>query len=181
MTHPYASFLVSGGAFDSTRVELVSADTNAPIYSISGADQRTLRPAVVDLGAHLGKDIFVRLVDDEAGAPTAVYIRENPWAHINFDHFRFHESKPFFVNEITPADITTMPPMDPVHARGPVGGGRSPRHDRAQGLFGDAGGVGARCRAANRFCATTTAAGCGSLKRTRIPCAQPKAKGRTGF
>src|SRR6188508_552925 len=69
VTHPYASFLVSGGAFDSTRVELVSADTNSPIYSISGADQATLRPAVVDLSAHLGKDIFVRLVDDEAGAP----------------------------------------------------------------------------------------------------------------
>jgi len=114
VTHPYASFLVSGGAFDSTRVELVSADTNAPVYSISGADQRTLRPAVVDLSAHLGKDIFVRLVDDEAGAPTATYIKEHPWAHINFDHFRFHESKPVFVNEITPADITTMPPVDPV-------------------------------------------------------------------
>lgn len=114
VTHPYASFLVSGGAFDSTRVELVAADTNSPVYRISGADQSTLRPAVVDLSAHLGKDIFIRLVDDEAGAPTAVYIKENPWAHINFDHFRFHESKPSFVNEITPADITTMPPVDPI-------------------------------------------------------------------
>ena len=122
VTHPFASFLVSGGAFDSTRVELVSADTNLAIYSISGADQTMLRPAVVDLSAHLGKDIFVRLVDDETGAPTAVYLRESPWAHINFDHFRFHESKPSFLNEITAADITTMPPMDPVtHA------GLSPR------------------------------------------------------
>ena len=101
-----------------SRVELVSADSNSPIYSISGADQTTLRPAVVDLSAHLGKDIFVRLVDDEAGAPTATYIKENPWAHINFDHFRFHESKPFFVNEITPADITTLPPVDPVRHAG---------------------------------------------------------------
>ena len=114
VTHPYASFLVSGGAFASTRVELVSADTNTPVYSISGADQRTLRPAVVDLSAYLGKNIFVRVVDEEAGAPTAVYLRESPWAHINFDHFRFHETKPVFVNEIMPADITTMPPMDPV-------------------------------------------------------------------
>ena len=114
VTHPYASFLVSGGAFDSTRVELVLAETGTPFYSISGADQRTLRPAVVDLSSHLGKNIFVRLVDEEAGASTAVYIKENPWAHINFDHFRFHALKPFFVNEITPADMTTMPPMDPV-------------------------------------------------------------------
>lgn len=114
VTHPYASFLVSGGAFASTRVELVLADTDTPVYTISGADERTLRPAVVDLTSHLGKDVFVRLVDDEAGAPTAVYLKESPWAHITFDHFRFHESKPFFVNEITPADITAMPPMDPV-------------------------------------------------------------------
>ena len=87
VTHPYASFLVSGGAFDSTRVELVSVVTNSPVYSISGADQRTLRPAVVDLSSHLGKDIFVRLVNDEAGAPTATYIKESPWAHLNFDIF----------------------------------------------------------------------------------------------
>src|SRR5688500_2965309 len=103
VTHPYASFLVSGGAFDSTRVELVLAETGTPVYSISGADQRTLRPAVANLSSHLGKNIFVRLVDEEAGASTAVYIKENPWAHINFDHFRFHALKPFFVNEITPA------------------------------------------------------------------------------
>ena len=51
-----------------------------------------LRPAVVDLRAHAGKDIFVRLVDEETGASTATYIKENPWAHINFDHFRFHDS-----------------------------------------------------------------------------------------
>ena len=176
VTHPYASFLVSGGAFDSTRVELVSAETKTPIYKISGADQPTLRPAVVDLSSHLGKDIFVRLVDDEAGAPTATYIKENPWAHINFDHFRFHESKPFFVNEITPAEITTMPPMDPVtHA------GLSPRrrrcHARAKGFSVT---LAASEPEVVRPIAlpTTIAAGCGSLKRIRIPCAQPKAKAR---
>jgi putative membrane-bound dehydrogenase-like protein len=114
VTHPYASFLVSGGAFTSTRVELVRGDTGTPVYTISGADQRTLRPAVVDLTSLIGKEIFVRLVDDEEGAPTAVYLKESPWAHITFDHFRFHESKPFFVNELTPADISSLPPMDPV-------------------------------------------------------------------
>ena len=114
VTHPYASFLVSGGAFDSTRVELVSAETRSPLYTITGANHHRLRPAVVDLSAHLGRNIFVRLVDDEAGEPTATYIKEEPWAHINFDHFRFHASRPSFVNEIAPADITTMPPVDPV-------------------------------------------------------------------
>ena len=114
VTKPFASFLVSGGAFSSTRVELVLAADKKVIYSISGADQAMLRPAVVDLSAYVGQDIFVRLVDEDTGMSTAVYIRENPWAHINFDRFRFHDSKPGFVNAITPADISAMPPIDPV-------------------------------------------------------------------
>jgi putative membrane-bound dehydrogenase-like protein len=114
VTHPYASFLVSGGAFTSTRVELVGADTGAVIFSISGIDRPLLRPVVVDLKADAGREIFVRLVDEEAGASTAVYIKEHPWAHISFDNFRFHESRPFFPAEITPAEIDTLPPADPV-------------------------------------------------------------------
>jgi putative membrane-bound dehydrogenase-like protein len=114
VTHPYASFLVSGGAFESTRVELVTADDKKAIYTITGADHARLRPAVVDLRPYAGRDIFIRIVDEETGASTAAYIRENPWAHINFDHFRFHESKPTFTNEITASEINLMPPMDPV-------------------------------------------------------------------
>jgi putative membrane-bound dehydrogenase-like protein len=111
---PYASFLVSGGAFATTRVELVSAADKKVIYTIAGADQAILRPAVVDLSSYVGQDIFVRLVDEDTGMSTAAYIRENPWAHINFDHFRFHDTQPAFVNAITPADINAMPPIDPV-------------------------------------------------------------------
>ena len=114
VSHPYASFLVSGGPFASTRVEVVLADGGNVIYTITGAEYAGLRPAVVDLRPYAGKNIFVRLVDEETGASTATYIKENPWAHIAFDNFRFHDSKPFFVNEIIPTDITTMPPMDPV-------------------------------------------------------------------
>jgi putative membrane-bound dehydrogenase-like protein len=114
VSHPYASFLVSGGAFSSTRVEVALAGDDKVIYTISGGDQPTLRPAVVDLSPHVGKDIFVRLVDAETGASTAAYLKENPWAHLNFDHFRFHEAKPYFPNEITAADMSVMPPMDPV-------------------------------------------------------------------
>jgi uncharacterized cupredoxin-like copper-binding protein len=114
VTQPYASFLVSGGAFTSTRVELVLADTNSVIYSISGADHPRLRPAVVDLRSYQGRDIFVRLVDEETGASTAVYLKEHPWAHINFDNFRFHGERPFFANEITATEMSTLPPMDPI-------------------------------------------------------------------
>jgi len=109
---PYASFLVSGGAFASTRVELVLASDNTVIYTISGADQAAFRPAVADLRQYLDKEIFIRLVDAETGAPTAAYLRESPWAHINFDDFRFHEKRPFFANEIVPSEMSTMPPMD---------------------------------------------------------------------
>ncbi len=112
VTHPYASFSVSGGAFATTRVELVQAADNTVVYSISGADQAAFRPAVVDLRPYAGKDVFIRLVDEETGAPTAVYIRESPWAHINFDDFRFYDSRPVFPNEIVPSAASTLPPMD---------------------------------------------------------------------
>jgi putative membrane-bound dehydrogenase-like protein len=117
VTQPYASFLVSGGAFKSTRVELVLADDQNVLYTISGTDSARLRPAVVDLRPHAGKNIFIRVVDEETGAATATYLKEHPWAHINFDRFRFHDAKPYFPNELTAADMTLMPPMDPiVHA-----------------------------------------------------------------
>ena len=45
VSHPYASFLVSGGAFTSTRVELVLAQTKEVIYTISGSHSGVLRPA----------------------------------------------------------------------------------------------------------------------------------------
>jgi putative membrane-bound dehydrogenase-like protein len=117
VNHPFASFLVSGGAFASTRVELVLADApkddaKRVIYSISGTNNPMLRPAVVDLTAYVGKQIAVRVVDDESGAPTAVYLKESPWAHINFDNFRFHDTRPDFPDEVTPTDTPTLPPVD---------------------------------------------------------------------
>jgi putative membrane-bound dehydrogenase-like protein len=114
VAQPFASFLVSGGAFASTRVELLLADGDEVIYTISGADQIRLRPAVVDLTAHVGKVIKIRLVDDETGETAASYIRRSAWAHISFDQFRFHETRPFFAAEIVPSEILTLPAMDTV-------------------------------------------------------------------
>jgi putative membrane-bound dehydrogenase-like protein len=62
----------------------------------------------------VGKDIFVRVVDEETGAPTAVYLKESPWAYISFDNFRFHDSKPYFTDEVVPNETPTLPPMDHV-------------------------------------------------------------------
>lgn len=114
VTHPYASFLVSGGAFAGTRAEIVLRDGGEVLYAISGSDHGMLRPAVADLSAHLGKDIFIRLVDEESGATVAAYLKEHPWAYIAFDHFRFHAARPFFPNEVTATEVRPMPPLDHV-------------------------------------------------------------------
>src|SRR5688572_9010065 len=74
LTQSYASFLIAGGSHENTRVELIRADTQKVVFKISGYDSETLRPVVVDLREHQGKEIFIRLVDKESGG----------WGHINF-------------------------------------------------------------------------------------------------
>ena len=87
VTQPYASFLVSGGAFTSTRVELVLG--RRPDRSSTRISRHRQRPRCARRSSisrpYAGKDIFVRLVDEETGASTATYLKESPWAHINFD------------------------------------------------------------------------------------------------
>jgi putative membrane-bound dehydrogenase-like protein len=86
VTHPWASFLVGGGNLPGTRVELVRADNQQVIFTARGARRENLAPVAADLQAHAGKEIFIRLVDEETGG----------WGHINFDDFRFHTEKPVF-------------------------------------------------------------------------------------
>ena len=101
VTHPFASFLADGGSHDSTRVEIVRAADGKTIFKTSGADYETLQRVVVDLRAHAGAEVFVRLVDEQPGG----------WGHVNFDDFRFHDEKPVFpVDESLPP----MLPLDPV-------------------------------------------------------------------
>lgn len=92
VTHPYATFLANSGPYPETRIELVRKDTGEVFYKISGQAHETLRQVVVDLRAHAGKKIFIRLVDEHRGG----------WGHINFDHFRFHESRPA---KLTPPSV----------------------------------------------------------------------------
>jgi putative membrane-bound dehydrogenase-like protein len=86
VTHPWASFLVGGGPWPETCVELVRKDTGAVFFRASGIEEENLRRVVVDLQALQGKEIFIRLVDKHSGH----------WGHINFDDFRFHTTKPDF-------------------------------------------------------------------------------------
>jgi hypothetical protein len=78
VTQPYAAFRVGGGASEKTRVELVRKDTQKAFFKVSGENSENLRPVVVDLKEQQGKEIFIRVVDQESGG----------WGHINFDDFR---------------------------------------------------------------------------------------------
>ncbi|MBM3833664.1 MAG: dehydrogenase [Verrucomicrobia bacterium] len=111
ISQPFASFLVAGGSTELNRVELVRADTGQAFFKISGFDTENLRPVVVDLQPHLGKEIFIRVIDHQIGG----------WGHINFDDFKFHAAKPVFANVIDPAQIAKqaeMPSMDSVKFAG---------------------------------------------------------------
>lgn len=93
VTHPFATFLVAGGGWPATRVELVDAETGTPFFKVHGEESENLRPVLVDLRARQGKEIFIRIVDEQTGH----------WGHINFDDFRFHPERPQLVNPIDPA------------------------------------------------------------------------------
>jgi len=122
VTHPWASFKITGGALAGLRAELVDAVADTVIFKMSGYINESkpsdpahaaFRPVVVDLSRYQGKEIFVRLVDEETGTvPEIAYIGDNPWAHISFDDFRFHEERPTYANELRPDDVVILPPRD---------------------------------------------------------------------
>lgn len=114
VTAPFAAFRISGGALHDTRVELVNVKTNEVIFQITGNGRATLLPVVVDLTKYLNQNIFIRIIDKETGITSIPYVRPDIWAHINFDNFRFYNSRPSFTNELKPEDIIVMPPTDPV-------------------------------------------------------------------
>ncbi|MEO6807563.1 MAG: PVC-type heme-binding CxxCH protein [Isosphaeraceae bacterium] len=105
VTRPFASFLVAGGAHPSTRVELVLEDKGEVITRVSGDDTEVLKRVIVDLSSHQGKTIFIRLVDDHSGG----------WGHLNFDDFRFHETKPDVPlrSKVAPPDSFAHAGLDP--------------------------------------------------------------------
>lgn len=84
VTHPYAGFLVGGGAGNALRVELVRADNDEVVFSASGRNDEELKPAIADLSKLQGKEVFVRIVDHGSAG----------WGHVNFDNFRFYDSAP---------------------------------------------------------------------------------------
>ena len=106
LTQPWASFRVAGGPWPTTRVELIDVGTQKPLFQASGQESETLRPVVVDLSKHVGKEVFLRVVDQQAGH----------WGHINFDEFALHATKPTLAGEISLAEVqkNAPPPVDDV-------------------------------------------------------------------
>ncbi|HQR41653.1 MAG TPA: dehydrogenase, partial [Gemmatales bacterium] len=84
VTHPWASFLVAGGTYIDTCVEIVDAQWNEVLFRASGLEEENLKRVAVDLTRHQGKMILIRIVDNQTGH----------WGHVNFDDFRFHNTKP---------------------------------------------------------------------------------------
>jgi putative membrane-bound dehydrogenase-like protein len=108
VTHPWCSFLIGGGKFPDTRVELVvpgaRAGQETVFFKVSGADAEEMRPVVVDTSSLMGRKIFIRLVDKVTGG----------WGHVNFDDFRFHTTRPKFKQtELKPASLISVTEVYP--------------------------------------------------------------------
>ncbi len=125
VTQPWAGFLVGAAPYENTRVELVRADTQEVFFKTTGFDYEkfkaannateTMTPVAVDLQAQIGKEIFVRVVDQQEGH----------WAHINFDDFKLYPEKPAFTeavrsarNSSTPPAAKNLPPADVIKFAG---------------------------------------------------------------
>ena len=103
VTQPWASLRLAGGAWPETRVELVDAASGSVFLKLGGADSETLRPVVIDVKDRVGKEIFIRLVDDRAGG----------WGHLNFDDFQLYAARPEFANEYPLAEARKNEPPPP--------------------------------------------------------------------
>src|SRR5579872_1088320 len=108
VTHRFAAFLIGAGPTDASRVELVRKDNNRVFYKTSGDQSENMHRVVVDLTDVAGKEIFIRLVDASSDG----------WGHINFDDFKFYETKPRFPKSgpRNPADLLEFAGLTPTDA-----------------------------------------------------------------
>src|SRR5262249_15046966 len=77
VTKPWASFLIGGGANESTALELVREGEQQSFFRCTGANSESMQPVAVDLHAELGTTIRIVLSDDSSGG----------WGHLNLDDF----------------------------------------------------------------------------------------------
>ena len=92
VAQPWASFLIGGGDFKGTRVEIVTKDDGKVIETARGANLENMTRSIVDLRKYAGREIFIRIVDEESPG----------WGHVNFDDFVFHDAEPKFAAVTAP-------------------------------------------------------------------------------
>ncbi len=85
LAKPFLSFIIGGGSSGATRAEVVQSDTGAVVAKASGNDDEEMRRVSFELTPYVGKDVFIRLVDDETRG----------WGHLNFDDVKLHNSVVF--------------------------------------------------------------------------------------
>lgn len=95
VTHPFASYRIGGDCHSSVRMELVEAGTDRVMFVTHGRNSEMMHPEALDLRRHRGKRFFVRLVDEQSGG----------FGQLNFDDFRFHETRPVFVEAVNMVKI----------------------------------------------------------------------------
>jgi putative membrane-bound dehydrogenase-like protein len=83
VTHPFAMFLIGGGATDES-IDIVLADSNKLFFHATGDNREDMEKIVVDLRPIMGQTIFLRVVDDHSFS----------WGHINFDDFKLYAAEP---------------------------------------------------------------------------------------
>jgi len=101
VTQPWAAFLLGGGNLPGTRLELVTQTDGKVFYTARGQNSEAMLPVVVDLAAQQGKEIFIRLVDEETGG----------WGHVNFDDFKLYKEKPAFAAVVASAPAAKANPL----------------------------------------------------------------------
>jgi len=97
ISHNWASLRVGGGKAKSTRVEIVLNESKKVIHQFSGKDDESMSTHNVNLSQYRGKDIFIRIVDENRGG----------WGHINYDGF-------FFSDSIQKASSANSPKNSPI-------------------------------------------------------------------
>ena len=128
VTQPYASFLVSGGAFASTRVELVLADDDKVDLHDHGRRPGTRCGRRWSIsGRTPAKRCSSGSSTTRPGARPRPTSGRIPWAHINFDHFRFHDDEAVLPERDHAAEISAAAADGSGDARRPLGAKRRRR------------------------------------------------------
>ena len=89
VSQPWGSFLIGGGSLPGTRAEIVTKDDGKVIHTARGVNDERMARSVVDLRKLQGREVFIRIVDEETVG----------WGHVNFDDFIFHAEEPKFAPE----------------------------------------------------------------------------------